>query len=140
MKPLDLKEFAESMLLGQHGDFAREILELITISDCYDEQNEWIEDMVQHVPADVTEKGDQKSLEWIADRLAILEKVEERLDKAGFTGFDGSITENIDDLCNDYEAAEELLLKADFVSGDLAEKVALALERLPVIEPLEYDL
>jgi len=134
MKPLDVKEWAESLLLGEYRDFAKEVLKLILIRDDYDEQNEWVEDVVKMVPDEFTSQGSQKSLHWVGDQLSMIEEIKERLEKSDFIDPDCSTVENIKALCDDYDAADDLLVKAGFGEGDVTDKVALALEKIPAAD------
>jgi len=137
MKPLDIKEWAESLLLGEHGDYAKEVLELIDIGDCYDEQNDWIEEVTKTVPDDVMDRGGQKTLEWVADQLSMLNNIEKRLEKSFFNDPALSIYENLHFALSDFDCAESALERCGFTEGALTDKVMAALQKLP--EPDSAD-
>jgi hypothetical protein len=138
MKPLDIKEWAESLLLGEHGDFAKEILRLVDLEQDYDEQKEWVDLAVRDVPEAIKKQGHQKVFVWINKQLLMLDDIKEQLEKAGFFNPDFNLLDNIEVLCEDYKEVDRILTDCGFVEGDVIEKVHAAMEKIH--EPLEYDL
>lgn len=131
MKPLNLKEFAESLMLGQHREFAIEILDNLDFVDTYPRYE------IEHELRIASEKEfeNHEPLEQIGriiDRLNVLDEVRDNLIKHGF---DSDISDEVSSLIGTLCDAEKLLQDAKVWEGDLLESIALLLELVPA-----YDL
>lgn len=131
MKPLNLKEFAEQMLLGEHREFAIEILDNLEVVDTYPRY------AIEHELRIASEKEfeNHEPLEQIGriiDRLNVLDDIKDILIKHGF---EEDIGDEVSSLIGTLSDAETLLQNAKVWEGDLLESIALLLERVPA-----YDL
>jgi hypothetical protein len=138
MKPLNLREFAEQMLLGEHREFAIEILENI---DFVDSANfEEIESALFHyASADACGSTDNlKKLEWIGDRSELLDDIEKELKEHKFNvGEVNGVDDIVKDLAETHRTIEGLLCDKGQLDEDcdVLEAVRQLLERVP-----QYDL
>lgn len=77
MKPLDLREYAETLRVSGTGDeseFGREILEYMDFAETA-EHEELCEDLQHYCPSDLHEKP-RKMAEWLGDRHHLLIEIE----------------------------------------------------------------
>jgi len=132
MKPLNLKEFAESLLLGQYREFAIEILDNLQFVE---EANylELCEDITRHSEKEFKEHEPIRQIDRIGDRLNQFGEIKDNLDQHGFKGDpDDEVLRLIEQHCQ----IEELLQNAgQWQDGELLDNIVLLLERVP-----EFDL
>jgi len=135
MKTLNLKEFAESLLLGEndrHRDFAQEILENLDFVD-----NSKFDELCGDI-AGISEKEFKnheplKQIDRIGDRLNSLDEIKDELQKHGF---DGDTDDEVRKLIEVRRQIEEMLQNAGlWTDGDLYEVLCQLVERAP-----QYDL
>lgn len=133
MKPLNLKEFAESLMLGQHREFAIEILENL---DFVENSNfeELCEDITRHSEKEFKEHDPIRQIDRIGDRLNLLDEIKDSLDKNGFSG---DPDDEIGRLIETSVTLSGVLHDKGFMdtlNGDIVESVLQLLERVPAFD------
>lgn len=94
MTPLDAREWLQVERL-EGNPFALELLDLVEDAEDAEERMGIFEEISDRVPADVREAAKKPGQlyridEWIRDRLALLEEIEEILDKQEFESGNGT--------------------------------------------------
>lgn len=106
MKPLDLKEFAESLILSGQAEYGREILDLIDLEDQAGIFDETKKELNRIAGTDYPANELWRAVEFLSDRNAALTEIEKKLTEAGYKK-----TEKLDasDLVTDLLAEMETL-------------------------------
>lgn len=130
MKPLNLREYAESLLCGDHREFAFEILENLDFVESSNFE-QLCQDITHHSEKEFKNHEPIKQIDRIGDRLNVLDIIQDIFDKAGLKGDPDDVAR---DLVED-KLALRSLLKLD-ATGDIFEAVAQLVDN----QAKEYDL
>jgi len=134
MKPLNLKEFAEQMLLTDNREFALEILENLVFVDNTN-FDELCEDIKHHSEKEFKEHDPRKQIDRIGDRLNLLDEITEALADNGFSTGDPfrDPADEVRDLIEQRCKIEEMLEDAHWLGTDkdIVEAVAQLLGCVP---------
>lgn len=134
MKPLNLREYAESLALSDNRDFAIEILENLDFLETYPKDQ--IDDDLLHYTSkcgDCTSVDPLKQIEWLGDRSNLLGEILDTLNTNKLDGDPGDIVRDLAEL----PLALRNVLGLD-PDGDIFEAVAQLVDNKP--KPMEYDL
>ena len=133
MKPLNLREFAESLLLGQHREFAIEILDNLDFRENSNFE-ELCEDITRHSEKEFKYHEPIRQIDRIRDRLNLLDEIKDSLDKNGFSG---DPDDEIGRLIETSVTLSGVLHDKGFMdtlNGDVVESVLQLLERVPAFD------
>jgi len=129
MKPLNLREFAQSLLCGDNREFAFEIIDNLDFVETSNFE-QLCEDITHHSEKEFKGHDPIRQIDRIGDRLNVLDEIKDTFDKAG-------MKDDPDDVATrlvETDLALRSLLKLDTTS-DIYETVARLLE-----DQKEYDL
>ncbi len=137
MQPINLREFAEQLRLGDDpgAKFADEILALIDLEADVAEPYFTLCDDIKHHTDKRVEGDEAKRVEWLGDRSDLLDEIDELLKGDGRTGDPDDEVKALIGSLADAEAA--LRKSGHWTEGDFLDALALLIERAPV---LQYDL
>ena len=130
MKPLNLREFAKSLMLGEHRDYAIEILENL---DFVENSNfdELCREIAHCSEKEFKDHEPLKQIDHISDRLDQLDEIQDILNQHKF---DGDPSDDVRQLAEAHMTIQGLLQDKGY-EGDLIECVLQLLDRVP-----QYDL
>lgn len=134
MKPLNLREFAEALALGDNREFAQEILDNLDFLETYPKDQ--IDDDLLHYTSkcgDCTSVDPLKQIEWLGDRSNLLGEIKDILDKNKLEGDPDDVVRDLAE--NDLALRGLLGLDPD---GDIFEAVSQLVENQA--KPMGYDL
>lgn len=131
MKPLNLREYAESLALTDNREFALEILENLDFVETANFE-ELCENLTLYSEKEFKNHDPIKQIERIGDRLDLLDEIKDTLDSNGFKSDADDVVKQLVET----DLALRSLLKLD-ATGDIFETVAQLLENQ---KPKEYDL
>lgn len=125
MKPLNLREFAQSLLCGDHREFAIEIIENLDFVET-SQHDELCEDIARHSEKEFKGHSPIRQIDRIGDRLNQFGEVRDIFDSNGFKGDPDDIAKQ---LC-ETDLALRSLLKLD-ATGDIFEVVSQLVDNQP---------
>jgi hypothetical protein len=133
MKPLNLKEFAEQMLLSDDREFAIEILENLDFVETAN-YDELCKEITYHSEEEFKKHDPCKQIERMGDRLNVLDIIQDILNEHKL---DGDPEDEVRDLATTHRTIEGSLRDKGLLApdGDILESVLQLLERVP-----QYDL
>jgi len=136
MKPLNLREFAQSLLCGDHREFAFEIIENLDFVET-SQHDELCEDIARHSEKEFQGHSPIRQIDRIGDRLnqfdEILKTLKEIKPIAQHRGDPDDIVRDLAEM----SLALRNVLGLD-PDGDIFEAVTQLIENQA--KPLEYDL
>lgn len=136
MRPLNLEEFAQQLRL-EGNEFADEILTLSTVYDDVAEPYYGLCDDLEHYAPDRLKDKPAKAVEWLGDRSALLETIEDQLRQAGY---DGDTDDAVRQVLDEAENIETIMREhGGWTEGDLQDGLFALIERADKA-PQEYDL
>lgn len=134
MKPLNLREFAEALALGDNREFAQEILDNLDFLETYPKDQ--IDDDLLHYTSkcgDCTSVDPLKQIEWLGDRSNLLGEILDTLNTNKLDGDPDDVVRGLAEL----SLALRNVLGLD-ATGDIFETVSQLIENQA--KPMEYDL
>jgi len=129
MKPLNLREFAEALALGDNREFAKEILDNLDFVE-KSEYEELCEDLTHISETEFKGHSPRKQVDRIGDRVSMFEEILDTLDRNKMQGDPDDAVRDLAEL----SLALRNVLGLDTTS-DIYETVARLLE-----DQKEYDL
>jgi len=134
MKPLNLREYAESLRI-QGNHFADEILRLCDWRDEVEPvYSRLIDDLEYYARGRDVPNDLEKQLEWLGDRSHLLDEIADMLDQSGRNR---DVADEVRDLIDTVDILKALLIRKGHMEegDDIYEAVAQLCDRLPA-----YDL
>lgn len=125
MKPLNLREFAQSLLCGDHREFAIEIIENLDFVET-SQHDELCEDIARHSEKEFKGHSPIRQIDRIGDRLNQFDEVRDIFDSNGFKGDPDDIAKQ---LC-ETDLALRNLLDID-ATADIFEVVSQLVDNQP---------
>lgn len=110
MEPLNLREFAENLIVSGQAEYGREILDLIDLEAQADIFKEIKEKLNGAASSGYSDKDIWMAVEFLSDRNAALTEIEKKLTEAGYKKtkkLDAS--DLVSDLLVELDAARERL-------------------------------
>lgn len=114
MKPLDLKEFAESLILSGQAEYGREILDLIDLEDQAGIFDETKKELNKAASSDYSDKDLWRAVEFLSDRNDILTEIEKKLTEAGYKTEKLDASDLVTDLLAEMETLKASIGETDF--------------------------
>lgn len=84
MEPLNLREFAENLIVSGQAEYGREILDLLYCEEQYEILSEIGDELNRIAEADYPTNELWRAVEFLSDRNAALIKIEKKLTEAGY--------------------------------------------------------
>lgn len=110
MEPLNLREFAENLIVSGQAEYGREILDLIDLEDQADIFDETKKELNKAASSDYSDKDIWRAVEFLSDRNDILTEIEKKLTEAGYKKTEKlDASDLVSDLLVELDAARERL-------------------------------